>query len=138
MGQILVVDDDPNILQVVKTILERSGFKTLSTNNGPAALKLLKSHDVDILLTDLMMPGMSGGELIEEARRQRPGLPVCCMTAHIPPQSPELEEVLVIAKPFAPRELIHAVRRVSETRPRRRVEVPLASIHKNAKAATAR
>jgi CheY-like chemotaxis protein len=118
MRRVLVVDDDPTILQVAKTILARSGFTTLSADNGADALALLQTHDIDVLLTDLRMPGMSGGELIKEARRQRSDLPVCCMTAHIP--LPTNLGVLIISKPFTPRALINAVRQVLKARPRRR------------------
>jgi CheY-like chemotaxis protein len=116
MDHVLVVDDDFSILQVATTILEHSGLRTLSADNGLEALTLLQTHDIDVLLTDLVMPGMSGAELIVEARRLRPDLPVCCMTAYNPVVDLDLESVLIISKPFVPRKLINAVRQVLETR----------------------
>jgi CheY-like chemotaxis protein len=77
MWRVLVVDDDLCILQVAKAILERSGFRTLCADNGLEALTLLETHEIDVLLTDMVMPGMSGTELILEARKRHPDLPVC-------------------------------------------------------------
>jgi CheY-like chemotaxis protein len=116
MARVLIVDDDLSILQVVKMILERSGFTTLSADNGPEALRLLQAHNIDVLLTDLVMPGMGGSELIEEARKRNPDLSVCCMTAHIPFVDPDLVRVPIISKPFAPSELVSAIRHVLEAR----------------------
>jgi two-component system, OmpR family, response regulator len=112
--QVLVVDDDLCILQVAKTILGRSGFRTLCADNGLEALRLLQTHEIDVLLTDMVMPGMR--ELIVETRRRRPNLPVCCMTAYHPVVNPDLESVLIISKPFARRALINAVRQVLKRR----------------------
>jgi CheY-like chemotaxis protein len=114
MGRVLVVDDDLCVLQVAKTILERSGFRTLCADNGLEALKLLQTHDVDVLLTDEVMVGMSGGELILEALRQYPNVAACSMTAYAPLVDRERERVPVIAKPFALTELVSTVRRVLE------------------------
>jgi CheY-like chemotaxis protein len=127
MPRVLVVDDDFCILQVAKTILERSGFTIIRADNGPEALTLLQTHDIDVLLTDIIMPGMSGGELIEEALRKYPDLPVCCMTAFIPIVHPGLERVPIILKPFAPRELINAVRQVLEARSQTPTHLAIAS-----------
>jgi DNA-binding NtrC family response regulator len=123
MKRVLVVDDDRSILQVARMILDRSGFTTVSADNATQALTLLQHQNIDLLLTDLVMPGMSGGELIEEARKRQPDLPVCCMTAFIPLVHSDLERVLIIPKPFAPRALIDAVRHVLEARPQRKVQV---------------
>jgi DNA-binding NtrC family response regulator len=71
----------------------------------------------------MVMPGMSGRELIEEARKRQPDLPVCCMTAFVPLMHSDLERVLIIPKPFAPSELINAVRHALEARPQRRDQV---------------
>ena len=58
--RILVVDDEPTILRVARTILEKAGFVVLSATDGPQAVRLLESQSVDALLTDLRMPGISG------------------------------------------------------------------------------
>jgi CheY-like chemotaxis protein len=121
MVRILVVDDDLNVLLVTRVILERSGFTTLSAANGPEALSLLHAHRINVLLTDIMMPGMSGGELIEEARRRYPRLRVCCMTSYVPFMNhPALKRVLILSKPFKSTELINALHQVLKARPQRR------------------
>jgi DNA-binding NtrC family response regulator len=116
MVRVLVVDDDLCILQVAKTILERSGFRTLCADNGLDALRLFQTHEIDVLLTNIVMPGMC--ELIVKARKRHPNLPVCCMTAYIPLVT-DLEGELIISKPFTPRRLISAVRQVLKTRRQR-------------------
>jgi CheY-like chemotaxis protein len=123
MVHVLVVDDDLTILRVAKTILESSGFRTLSADCGRDALTLLQTHDIDLLLTDIVMPGMSGGELIEEARRQYPDLPVCCMTAYLPLVDRHLKRLLIIPKPFRSRELVNAIQNVLKARPQGRNHV---------------
>jgi CheY-like chemotaxis protein len=119
MRQVLVVDNDRCILQVAKIILERSGFTALSADNGPEALRLLQTHNIDVLLTDMGMPAMSGAELIVEARKRQPNLSVCCMTAHVRLLDRDLERVPMLSKPFAPEQLIKTVRQISETREQR-------------------
>jgi two-component system, cell cycle sensor histidine kinase and response regulator CckA len=127
MKRVLVVDDDLCILQVAKTILERSGFRTLCADNGLKAIRLLQTNEIDVLLTDMVMPGMSGGELIVEARRSYPDLPVCCMTAYIPRLDTDLDGVPIIFKPFTPGRLIKTVRQVLETRQQRRDQMGASS-----------
>jgi CheY-like chemotaxis protein len=107
---ILLVDDEPTILQVVKTILETSGLVVLTAKDGSEALSVLDARLVDALLTDLRMPGMSGDELILEARRRYPSLPVCCMTAY--GEEPGLKDVPLVRKPFRAHELIYTVNEV--------------------------
>lgn len=111
MGQcILLVDDEPTILHVVKKILEMESLVVLTAKDGAEALSVLEARDVDALLTDLRMPGMSGQELIRKVRRRYPGLPVCCMTAYA--EDPSLRDVPLVRKPFRADELIYTVNKV--------------------------
>lgn len=66
--KILVVDDEPDICDVVKAILEREGFKVSPANGGPEGLKKLKKQNFDLVLIDFFMPLMSGRELLEKIR----------------------------------------------------------------------
>jgi two-component system, OmpR family, response regulator len=127
MWRVLVVDDDLCVLQVAKTILERSGFTTLYANNGVEALTLLQTHYIDVLLIDIAIPAMSGTELILEARKRQPNLSVCCMTAYVPLLDRDLKQEFIMAKPFAPRDLINAVQHVLQARPARRDQVGASS-----------
>ena len=68
-----MVEDDPATLRFVTLALERAGFDVASATSGPVALELLGADDsVDVLLADIGLPGMSGFDLIHEARRRHP------------------------------------------------------------------
>jgi len=75
-GTILMVEDDATVRRVGQRILQRLGYEVLSAANGHEALELAAHHSVDLLWTDVLMPGMSGVELVKRARSQCPGLPV--------------------------------------------------------------
>jgi CheY-like chemotaxis protein len=107
---ILLVDDEPTILQVAKRILEAERFVVLTAKDGLDALTVLEARRVDALLTDLRMPGMSGHELILEARRRYPRLRVCCMTGYV--EETGVEDVHLMRKPFQTHELIWTMKRV--------------------------
>ncbi len=81
-AQILVVDDEPNMLKVLGALLKREGYHILEARRGDEALEILEENHVDILITDLRMPGKNGMELLAEAVRRRPGMPVIVITAH--------------------------------------------------------
>ena len=74
---VLVVDDDPSVLEVVADMLEDLGCNVISADSGADALDHLKRNDqISILITDINMPGMDGHELAERAKRIRPELKV--------------------------------------------------------------
>lgn len=113
---VLVVDDEPTILQVAKRVLELHGIRVLTADTGPAALELLErhGHEIDVVLTDLSMPAMGGARLIQEIRRRRADLPVLAMTGSI-----EEAEALrrsgtevqgLVEKPFDATRLLSAMR----------------------------
>jgi len=90
-----------------------NAFSVCSAASGPEALAILQDHEVDVLLTDVIMPGMNGGELIEEARGRHPSLRVCCMTGCLPNHPlPSLEGVTIIEKPFRCERLIETIQTV--------------------------
>ncbi|MBF0462126.1 MAG: sigma-54-dependent Fis family transcriptional regulator [Magnetococcales bacterium] len=82
MQTILLVDDDPTLREVMKIAIESMGHEVLVAADGVAALACLDLEPVDLLLTDLRMPGMSGRELLGEVKRRLPQLPVVMMTAY--------------------------------------------------------
>jgi CheY-like chemotaxis protein len=99
---ILVVDDDADVREVTVTSLESFGYRTMTAENGPAALDALARADqVDLLIVDMAMPGISGVELIRRAREHRPGLRAMLVTgyADLTAFSPE-EGDLVLQKPY--------------------------------------
>ena len=79
---VLVVDDDRANLESVARIFQHEGMTPLTASDGPQALELLRRPEVAVLLTDLMMPGMDGQELLAAARAVRPDVEVVLMTAY--------------------------------------------------------
>jgi CheY-like chemotaxis protein len=79
---ILLVDDNPDITSVLADILQVKGYVVHATNSGAEALLLLREHPVDLLLTDIRMPGMNGLQLSRAARQNYPDLSIIFITAY--------------------------------------------------------
>ena len=79
--RVLVVDDEPDMVENCARILKRSGYQCLTTTDPHRALALVEAEHPDLLLTDLKMPGMDGMELLRRARESDPALPVILITA---------------------------------------------------------
>jgi two-component system, cell cycle sensor histidine kinase and response regulator CckA len=79
----LVVEDSDGLRQLVKRLLEKIGYKVLAAANGAEALMLFDQHpSIDVLLTDVVMPGTSGPELTKQLIERRPGLKVIFMSGY--------------------------------------------------------
>jgi PAS domain S-box-containing protein len=119
---ILVAEDEENVRQYVTELLIRRGFKVLQAANGKDALELARSYsgDIHLLLTDAVMPQMSGPSLAQQFAELRPGVPVLFMSGYsdrlLPPGTIESS---LIQKPFAPGALITAARRLLDRETRR-------------------
>lgn len=110
---ILLVEDDPPVRELVRRVLESAGYHVLLAASPSEAEQLLgQEHEVDLLVTDVVMPEMSGYELAARARRSRPELRSLFISgyAQSPAGSPSVDAEL-LKKPFAPGELARAVRR---------------------------
>ncbi len=82
-GNILVVDDEPNIRRVLEAVLSKEGHTLFTAENGRKAQEILKDNSfVDILITDLIMPDINGVELLQAAKEMNPSLSVLMITAH--------------------------------------------------------
>src|SRR5208282_1051683 len=81
MARILIVDDQDMMRDSLAGTLAREGHEVIAANDGPAAVSRLSSSRFDLLITDLKMPKMTGLELLAEARKTRPEMPVVLMTA---------------------------------------------------------
>lgn len=82
--KILVVDDDPDVALLVKTVLERrAGAAVTVAHDAPQALERARAARPDVVVTDIEMPGASGIDLLSDIRREFPGVPVLVMTAHV-------------------------------------------------------
>lgn len=81
MFHILVVEDDTNARKLMKAVLERAEYSVLTATNGEEALSLLDSNHIDLILLDIMMPGMDGYTLVSELRAAGSTIPVLMVTA---------------------------------------------------------
>jgi two-component system, NtrC family, response regulator len=79
---ILIVDDEKNYLLVLEALLNAEGYETMTAQNVDEALRLLEGSDLDLVLTDMKMPGLSGMDLLVECKKRKPELPVIMMTAY--------------------------------------------------------
>ncbi|MHC1730227.1 MAG: sigma-54-dependent transcriptional regulator [Syntrophobacteraceae bacterium] len=113
---ILVVDDDLNILAVLEARLSSTDYQVLTASGGEEALEVLKSRQIDLMITDVKMPGMGGMDLFSAAQQARPGLPVMFLTAYgtIPDAVKALKAGAIdyLTKPFNGRELVAKVQEV--------------------------
>ena len=80
-GQILVVDDDPRIGKILQINLGLSGYDVITTTRGAEAIEIVRSHEPDIVLLDVVMPEITGLELLEQLRRFSQ-VPVILFTGH--------------------------------------------------------
>ena len=113
---ILVVDDDPGVLEVAARVLERVGYRVIEATEPEEALRLARAHQgrLDLVLTDVVMPGMSGRELAERLARQRPETRVLFMSAYTEDEAllrgVQFNGTRFIEKPFSLEGLTQAVR----------------------------
>jgi DNA-binding response OmpR family regulator len=116
VAHVLVVDDDPTVSDVVRRYLEQDGCRVRLAADGVAGLDAVAAERPDLVVLDLMMPGLDGLEVCRRLRRQLPDLPVVMLTA----LGEEADRVLglevgaddYVTKPFSPRELVLRVRSV--------------------------
>jgi serine/threonine-protein kinase len=80
-GRILVVDDDPDIARLVGRVLQAAGHRTRVVHSGPEALAAIDAEPVDLVITDMAMPGMTGLQLLEEIRRRKVACELVVLTA---------------------------------------------------------
>ncbi len=126
MHRILVVDDDPNILRIIRFKLERAGFEVAIAGNATRALELIQSAPPDLILLDVMMPGMDGLELVGRLRDDAAlrTIPIFVVTARGQMADKKIAFRLgvedYITKPFSPGEVVERVSTFLADRERRR------------------
>jgi CheY-like chemotaxis protein len=103
MARILLIDDDGASRYLVRRPLEAAGHQVAEAPNGVDGLRLLGRQPIDLVITDLRMPQMDGFELINEVRRDFPGIPVVAYTASI---ATDLD-YLAAARQIGAREVLH-------------------------------
>jgi len=130
-AKILVVDDEPSIVRAVKAYLEREGFTVYTAEDGPGALKAAQAFRPDIIVLDIMLPGMDGLEVMTELRRRGSDVYIILLTARIEETDRVVGLTLgaddYVTKPFSPRELVArikaALRRLGKSGTERQVLV---------------
>src|SRR5262249_37439202 len=118
-SSILVVDDDPGVLDVVSFMLRREGFDVDEERDGSAALEAARAKNYDIVILDIMLPGMSGTDICRELRSES-DVPILMLTA----RDAEIDRVLglelgaddYVTKPFSTAELLSRVRAILRRR----------------------
>lgn len=117
-ARVLVVDDEPDILNLLEYNLKRAGFQALLAKDGPEAIEAAKTHRPDLVLLDIMLPDMEGTEVLRrlKSNESTAPIPVIMLTA----KGEEIDKIVgfelgaedYITKPFSPRELILRVKAV--------------------------
>jgi PAS domain S-box-containing protein len=119
-GRVLLVEDDPSVRRLARRALEKDGFEVLEADGGEPALRLAAAEALDVLVTDVVMPGMSGLELADRVAELRPGMPVLFVSGYA---EDAVENRLLrsagrelLGKPFRPQQLVERVRRLLPAR----------------------
>ena len=117
-GTIAIIEDEPNIVELVKYNLDREGYQTISSGNGRKGLELIQQELPDLIVLDLMLPELDGISICKQLRAdpRTKSIPIIILTA----KSEEADRVLglemgaddYVTKPFSPRELVARVRAV--------------------------
>jgi len=119
---ILVVEDDLGVRTVISRTLLRLGYAVLAAEGGREAIEMIREHEgrIDLLLTDIMMPGMNGMEVGAEVARSHPGIPIFYMSGYADQELVKrglLDPTThFLQKPFSPQELGRRVREVLDRR----------------------
>jgi CheY-like chemotaxis protein len=116
---ILVVDDDPALLEVVARVLEEPGYTVITVKNGYEAVATLADRHVDLMITDIRMPGLNGLELARQAKLLRPNLHIMYMSGYFSGgdgRGPEYG--ILLQKPVRADTLLAAIRREISAGPR--------------------
>jgi len=108
---ILCVDDNEQALSIRKIMLETRGYRVLACNNGEQALEAFRRGGIDLVLTDLIMPGVDGSRLIEEIKSLSPQTPAVLISGRIKIYEREtLADVFLSKGMYEPAELLERIR----------------------------
>lgn len=116
--KVLVVDDEPDTLELVKLVLESGGFEVVLANNGMEALSQIPCVNPDLVLLDIMMPEMEGWEVFRKIKEKNSRVPIAILTA----KAQNIDKLLglhvlkaddYITKPFGKNELIKKAKKLT-------------------------
>jgi DNA-binding response OmpR family regulator len=116
MPRVLVVDDDPQVVRLLRVNLELEGYDVVSASDGNEALEAVAAEDPDLVVCDVMMPGMDGIEVVRRLRADNQKVPVVMLSAKA--MRSDMKVGLdagadeYVTKPFDPAELIEVVDRL--------------------------
>src|SRR5579864_730365 len=113
MTHILIVDDEPNLVELLSGYLRREGYEITTAGDGPTALALARSLDPGLIVLDVMLPGMDGIEVCRQIRRFSDAY-ILMLTA----RTEEIDKIIglsvgaddYVTKPFSPREVVARVK----------------------------
>jgi len=123
---ILCVDDNEQALSIRKVMLQTRGYRVLACNGGAAALETFRRGGVDLVITDLIMPGLDGARLIEEIKSLSPQTPAVLISGRVKVYERDtLADIFLSKGMYEPAELLERVRLllVRKRGPKRQVEV---------------
>ena len=110
--RILLVEDDDLVRDVTAEMLEEAGYEVLAAASAPDAERLAESANIDILITDIVMPGGSGVDLARRLGLRRGGLKTLFTTGYSRHIAPDLAEAVILDKPYHRDTLLHAIGRL--------------------------
>jgi DNA-binding response OmpR family regulator len=115
-GRVLLIEDEPNIIEAIRFILSREGWRVDTHSNGEDAVEMVRSKTPDVVILDVMLPGRSGYDILREMREDPAlaSLPVLMLTARGQSKDREMAERAgasrFMTKPFSNAEVLDAVR----------------------------
>ena len=116
--KVLVVDDEPDTLELVKLVLESAGFDAILVKSGMEAMAKIDAEELDLVLLDIMMPDMDGWDVFRKIKEKNKNIPIAILTA----KAQNIDKLLglhvlkaddYITKPFGKNELIGKVRKLT-------------------------
>lgn len=116
LKKVLVVEDESSIVTLLKFNLEKSGYNVIIANNGHTAVQLVREEKPDLMILDIMLPGMDGMDVCKTLRQEKHTIPILMLTA----KDDEFDKVLglelgaddYLTKPFSPREVMARVKAI--------------------------
>jgi two-component system, cell cycle sensor histidine kinase and response regulator CckA len=108
---VLLADDEPTVRMLLERILQSAGYQVITTENGAEATTRAENHpgDIHVLVSDIVMPGVSGVELAKELQRSRPSTKVLLISGYFPDDLEFVEGWKFLRKPFTPVVLTEAL-----------------------------
>jgi CheY-like chemotaxis protein len=128
MPTVLVIDDDDLVRSLLVRALNGANYAVIEAADGQAGLSLARSHAVDLVVTDLVMPVQEGVETIMTLRRERPRLPIIAISGGVTNSRLYLDIAArigarrILPKPFTPKELIQLIEQVLAEEAQRRMQ----------------